>query len=62
MLVQGVWLVRLMEELIGRKDDPPMLCMDNKAAISLIKNPILYDRSKHIEIKFHYIRENIGTT
>ena len=34
-----------------------MLYVDNKAAISLIKNPVLHDRSKHIKIKFHYIRE-----
>ena len=34
-----------------------MLYVDNKAMISLIKNPILHDRSKHIEIRFHYIRE-----
>ena len=46
-----------MEELIGRESDPPMLYVDNKATISLIKNPVFYDRSKHIEIKFHYIRE-----
>ena len=46
-----------MEELIGKENDPPMLYVDNKATISLIKNPVLYDRRKHIEIRFHYIRE-----
>ena len=56
-VTQGVWLARLMEELIGREGDPPMLYVDNKATISLIKNPVLHDRSKHIEIRFHYIRE-----
>ena len=52
--IQGVWLVRLLEELIGREGDPPMLYMD-KSTISLIKNPVLHDWSKHIEIRFHYI-------
>ena len=46
-----------MEELIGREDDLPMLYVDNKATIPLTKNPVLYDRSKHIEIRFHYIGE-----
>ena len=46
-----------MEELIGRESDPPMLYVDNKATISLIKNPVLHYRNKHIEIRFHYIRE-----
>ena len=31
--------------------------MDNKAMIFLIKNPVLHDWSKHIEIRFHYIWE-----
>jgi len=56
-VTQSVWVVRLIEELIGRESDPPMLYVDNKATISLIKNPVLHDRSKHIEIRFHYIRE-----
>ena len=34
-----------------------MLYVDNKATLSLIKNLVLHDRSKHIEIRFHYIRE-----
>ena len=46
-----------MEELSGRESEPPMLYVDNKATISLIKNPIQHDWSKHIEIRFHYIRE-----
>ena len=44
-----------MEELIRREGDPPMLYVGNKSTISLIKNLILHDRSKHIEIRFHYI-------
>jgi hypothetical protein len=54
---QGVWLSRLMEELLGKENDIPLLFIDNKAAISLIKNPVLHKRSKHIEIRFHYIWE-----
>jgi len=54
---QGVCLARLMEELIGREGGPPMLYVDNKATISMIKNSVLHDWSKHIDIRFHYIRE-----
>ena len=54
---QGVCLARLMEELIRREGDPPILYVDNKATISLVKNLVLHDRSKHIDIRFHYIRE-----
>ena len=31
--------------------------MDNQSAIALSKNPVHHDRSKHIDTKFHYIRE-----
>ena len=54
---QGVWLAHIMEELIGKEGDPTMLYVDNKATISLIKNPVLHDWSKHIEIRFHYMWE-----
>jgi hypothetical protein len=54
---QGVWLACLMGELLDMEVSAPLLMVDNKAAISLIKKPVLHDRSKHIETKFHYIRE-----
>ena len=36
----------------------PILC-ENTSAIFLSKNPILYSRAKHIEIKHHFIRDYI---
>jgi hypothetical protein len=54
---QGVWLACLMGELLDMEVSAPLLMVDNKVAISLIKKPVLHDRSKHIETKFHYIRE-----
>lgn len=32
---------------------------DNQSAIQLSKNPVYHDRSKHIDVKYHYIRECI---
>ncbi|WVZ58492.1 hypothetical protein U9M48_008764 [Paspalum notatum var. saurae] len=39
------------------KPNPPLLKMDNQSAIALAKNPVHHDRSKHIDTKFHFIRE-----
>lgn len=36
-----------------------MLCIDNKSAIELMKNPVLHGRSKHIDVRFHFIRKCI---
>ena len=34
--------------------------VDNQLAIALAKNPVLHDRSKHINIKFHFLRDCIN--
>jgi hypothetical protein len=54
---QGVWLARLLKELVDSGSEAPVLRVDNKSAIDLRKNPVHHDRSKHIEVKYHYIRE-----
>jgi hypothetical protein len=54
---QVVWLARLMSEILNREIQRPELKIDNKSAISLIKNPVLNDRSYHIDTRFHLIRE-----
>jgi hypothetical protein len=56
---QVVCLRRLLGELTGVEARPPALMVDNKRAIALAKNPVLHDRSKHIDIKFHFIRNCI---
>jgi hypothetical protein len=43
--------------MLGKESDTLLLYVDNKAAISVIKNLVMHDWSKHIEIRFHYIRE-----
>lgn len=54
---QGVWLARLLHDLIGAESEAPKLKVDNQAAIALSRNPVFHDRSKHIETKYHYIRD-----
>lgn len=31
--------------------------MDNKSIIAMTKNPVFHDRSKHIDTRYHFIRE-----
>jgi len=54
---EGVWLALLLAELIGRKILAPKLKVDNKSALALMNNPVHHDRSKHIDIKFHFFQE-----
>jgi hypothetical protein len=42
----------------GRKEATDIF-VDNKSAIALVKNPVFHDRSKHIDTRFHFLRECI---
>jgi hypothetical protein len=54
---QALWLLRMLAELLGRKVDVVELKVDNKYALALAKNFIFHERSKHIRIKYHFIRD-----
>uniref|UniRef100_A0A803QI12 Uncharacterized protein n=1 Tax=Cannabis sativa TaxID=3483 RepID=A0A803QI12_CANSA len=56
---EGIWLKRLLSELrLFAGESIKMLC-DSQAAISIAKNPVHHDRTKHIEIDRHFITEKI---
>ncbi|XP_022855244.1 uncharacterized protein LOC111376512 [Olea europaea var. sylvestris] len=50
------WLKGLLNEL-GLMGNLVELCSDNQSDIFLSKNPIFHDRPKHINVKFHFIRD-----
>lgn len=54
---QGVWLGRVLNNLRGDNQIKALLMIDNKSAIALAKNPVFHDRSKHIDTRYHFIRE-----
>jgi hypothetical protein len=43
--------------LKGERVETFALNIDNQSAIALSKNAVFHDRSKHIELRFHFIRE-----
>ena len=55
--MQTMWLRRLIADIQGAEPKSVKLLVDNKSAISLAKNPVFHDRSKHIELRYHFIRE-----
>uniref|UniRef100_A0A5B7BDL9 Putative polyprotein n=1 Tax=Davidia involucrata TaxID=16924 RepID=A0A5B7BDL9_DAVIN len=54
---QVIWLRQLLDELNQKKITPTKIFGDKKSAISPSKDPVFHGRSKHIDIKFHYIHE-----
>ncbi|CAO2193121.1 unnamed protein product [Urochloa humidicola] len=54
---QGLWLARLLGDLLGREAEAVDLRVDSKSALALAKNPVFHERSKHIRVRYHFIRD-----
>nr|GEY43201.1 ribonuclease H-like domain, reverse transcriptase, RNA-dependent DNA polymerase [Tanacetum cinerariifolium] len=55
--IQALWLKRLLSKLTHSQEKKVTIQVDNKSAITLTKNPVFHGRSKHIDTKYHFIRE-----
>jgi hypothetical protein len=53
---QALWLVRLLGDLLGRDTGAVELRVDSKSALPLAKNSVFHERSKHIRVRYHFIR------
>jgi hypothetical protein len=54
---KAVWLRKLLADLFGHEMDSTVIHCDNQSCVKLSENPAFHDKSKHIEIKYHYIRD-----
>lgn len=50
----------MFEELKLKFKKPVQIWVDNKSTICLFKNPVFHGRSKHIEIKFYFLRDQVS--
>jgi hypothetical protein len=57
---QAMWMVNLVEEITTKSHGAITMKIDNMSAINLAKNMIAHGRSKHIEMRFHYLREQVA--
>ena len=56
---QILWMKQNLQDLQVTYDEPiPILC-DNTSAISISKNPVMHSKTKHIPIKYHFLREQV---
>ncbi|KAL8154556.1 hypothetical protein AgCh_000066 [Apium graveolens] len=56
---QSIWLRGLLKEISGQQIGSIILYINNKSAIELMKDRVLHGRSKHIDMRFYFIRECI---
>jgi len=55
--MQALWLRSLLSEITSTKPRVVILYVDNTLAIALMKNLVFHGRSKHLDTKYHFIRE-----
>lgn len=58
---QAIWLRRLLGDFGQVQEDATGIFCDNKASIAMTKNPTFHSRTKHIDIRFHFIRNLVAS-
>ncbi|KAG6538568.1 hypothetical protein ZIOFF_003692 [Zingiber officinale] len=56
---QAIWLRRILADLGHHQIEGTVLYCDNKSAIAMAKNPVHHNRTRHIALKHHFIRQAI---
>ena len=54
-----MWLRKLLSDLFDLQLDATCIYCDNQSCVKLLENPVFHDKSKHIEIKYHYIKDMV---
>jgi len=54
---ESVWMVYFLKKLGVSLQEPMVVNVDNQGSIILAKNPVFHDRSKHIDIQYHFTRD-----
>jgi hypothetical protein len=56
---KSIWLCKLLIGLFDWEFKPTVIYYDNESCIKLLENPVFHDWSKHIENKYHFIRDRV---
>eukprot|EP00253_Pinus_taeda_P001826 PITA_01826 len=54
---EAIWLRELLVNLFRRNMEVTRIICDNQSCIKLSENPVFHDRSKHIDIQCHFVRD-----
>jgi hypothetical protein len=56
---EAVWLRKLISDLFDQTPELTTIYCDNQNCIRLSEHPVFHERSKHIEIKYYFIRDKV---
>ncbi|KAK6163824.1 hypothetical protein DH2020_000688 [Rehmannia glutinosa] len=55
---QVLWMRQQLRDYEIEEKEIPIMC-DNKSAIAITQNPVLHSRTKHIDVRYHFIRDHV---
>ncbi|XP_070010320.1 secreted RxLR effector protein 161-like [Nicotiana sylvestris] len=55
---QLLWIKQQLEEFGVLSKSVPLLC-ENTSALNMVKNPVQHKRTKHIDVRHHFLRDNV---
>ena len=56
---EAIWLRKLISDLFDQTPESTTIYCDNQSCIRLSEHPVFHERSKHIEIKYYFIRDKV---
>lgn len=56
---EGVWMRRMLRELGIDFSNPTTINEDNQSTIAIALNPVHHQRTKHIDVRVHFLREHV---
>eukprot|EP00253_Pinus_taeda_P005828 PITA_05828 len=56
---EAICMRKILVGLFGQRMDHTMIYCDNQSCIKLFENPVFHDRSKHIDIWYHHLRDYV---
>eukprot|EP00253_Pinus_taeda_P035309 PITA_35309 len=54
---EAIWMRKILVGLFGQRMDPTVIYCNNRSCIKLSENRVFHDRSKHIDIRYHHLRD-----
>lgn len=56
---EGKWIIYLLQDFHIKHYSPILIYRDNKQVLHIATNPVFHERTKHIEIDYHIVREKV---
>lgn len=60
VVCQSIWLRRILSNLHQKVINPTVILYDNMIAIVMIKNPVFHTKSKHMQLRYHFIKDIVS--